>query len=335
MKDVRRIWFSPYSLTPRRSLGAHASQSSKTREGSLLKFEFESGAIGYSDLHPWTELGDDSLPTQLKKLADKNLTQLSTRSIELARKDATARAESRSVFEGLSVPNSHFLFTDASALTISDAAGIEAEGFKVLKAKAGKNLIAERKALEAVFGAEGNLSLKLRLDFNSVLDLKTAEEWLLSLSPSVREKIEFCEDPCAFDPAAWRELHKRTGIDFYCDLESESLFQTEQLGVKGLILKPARQNPRSLRAKSYSLVVTSYLDHPLGQMSASFEAACLNQSYDVGVCGLLSHVAYEASPYSERIPARGPALLPDLDQPGFGFGDLLQAEAWKEIGEFR
>lgn len=329
MSDIRRIWISPYTLSARRSLGSHSP--ARTREGSLLKVAFENGSLGYADLHPWVEFGDEPLAVQLKMLGAGSLTPLSSRSVELARLDSQFRALGESAFEGLSVPNSHFLFTEASLLTSDIASDAEADGFTVMKVKAGKNLLGERKALESVFGPESASKLKLRLDFNSSLDQKTVTDWLLSLSAQVRSRIEFCEDPCAFDANAWKEIRKRTEIDLYCDLESETLFANDASGIRGLVLKPARQNPSQLQSKTYALVITSYLDHPLGQMGASFEAARLNQIRDVSVCGLLSHVAYEPTAYSERLPARGPVLLPNLDEVGLGFGDLLEAEDWKEL----
>ena len=344
MSDVRRIWFSPYSLTPCAALGAHTTASpKKPRHGSLLKFEFQSGAIGYADLHPWTELGDQDLETQLKTLSESKFSRLSERSCELARLDSEARSQGVSVFQGLQIPTSHFLFTDLSELTETTLAEIESHGFSAFKAKAGRNLARERQALETAFKAhqkaQPKSQLKVRLDFNSTLDAKVVVEWLLSLEPSLRARVDFCEDPTPFDFAAWAQVRAQTGVDLYCDLESESLLRdgksenplADAAGVSGLILKPARQSIEAAKASAHKVVVTSYLDHPLGQMGAAFEAARLAQSRDVGVCGLLSQTAYELTAYSDELKTKGPQLLPSLEQSGFGFGDLLEAEPWQVL----
>ncbi len=348
MSDVRRIWFSPYSLSPRAALGAHTTASpmslpKKPRHGSLLKFEFQSGAIGYADLHPWTELGDQDLETQLKTLSESKFSRLSQRSCELARIDSEARSRGVSVFDGLQIPTSHFLFTDLSELTETTLAEIESQGFSIFKAKAGRNLAREREALETALNAhqkaQPKSQLKVRLDFNSSLVEKVAIEWLLSLEPSTRARIDFCEDPTPFESAAWAQVRAQTGVDLYCDLESESLLRDgnseRPLGadaaVSGLVLKPARQSIESAKASAHKVVVTSYLDHPLGQMGAAFEAARLAQSRDVGVCGLLSQTAYESTAYSGELKIEGPQLLPGLEQSGFGFGGLLEAEPWQVL----
>ena len=80
--------------------------------------------------------------------------------------------------------------------------------------------------------------------------------------------------------------------------------------------QPHRPLPISLRlARAYGkeLVVTSYLDHPLGQACAAWTAARLG----VKTAGLLTHSVYEPNLFSASILARGPRLA---FSPGTGFG---------------
>ena len=64
-----KIFVSPYELSPLR-------RSSNERSGVLVKVEFTDGITGYSDLHPWPELGDPSLKEILEALRTSPLTQV-------------------------------------------------------------------------------------------------------------------------------------------------------------------------------------------------------------------------------------------------------------------
>ena len=48
----------------------------------------------------------------------------------------------------------------------------------------------------------------------------------------------------------------------------------------------------------------------------------------IGVCGLLSHTAYETNAFSERFQNNGPNFVVPKGSKGFGFDDLLQGLTW-------
>lgn len=330
---VRQLFVSPYALQPIASLGAHAV--SRPREGLLLKVEFENESVGYADVHPWTELGDLPVSRQVDALAEGRPTKLALRSLALAKLDANARASKASAFAGLEVPPSHALFTETSRLTSGDLDKVVTEGFKTLKLKVGRDLAAERQVLEIFFG-EGSLNphkgdLDLRLDFNSYHDVTVVREWLLSLSVDLRSAIEFCEDPTGWRLETWQDLSIKTGLRFAVDRESEEVFNENSSAPYGVVIKPAVQNPASFKNSSPKVFVTSYLDHPVGQMGAALEAARLSKRVSVGTCGLLSQSAYEPNDYSLRIPSRGPDLNPSSDELGIGFAELLEKENWQAV----
>jgi o-succinylbenzoate synthase len=327
ISGIKTFWISPYQLMPRARLGAHSAQ--RPREGSLLKVEFENGRVGYCDVHPWTELGDQSLREQIQLLGKGQTTNLTARSLALAKLDADSRASKKSFFEGLAVPDSHYLFTDISQVSEASVQEIVSQGFVVAKVKVGAVLEVERKALESCAGL-----IQFRLDFNSVTKPSAVGEWLLSLSDTLRGAIEFCEDPCPWDEKVWADLQTKTGVSFVRDHGSDTLFSTDAgnlSAVSGLIVKPANQNPELLKNRKLKVYVTSYLDHPIGQMGAALEAARLNQRLDVEMCGLLSHSAYEQNAYSEAFPSRGPRLIPNVDECGVGFTSLLENEKWEKL----
>ncbi|RYZ69150.1 MAG: hypothetical protein EOP05_15275 [Proteobacteria bacterium] len=333
LQKAKRFWVSPYVLEPKESLGAHAV--ARPRGGLLLKVEFEKGLIGYGDIHPWTELGDLPVSKQRECLANNEPSALAYRSIANAWDDASARARNESAFTDLEVPESHALFTDPTAFTSLDLERVVIEKFQALKFKVGRDLANEKKALESFFGSRSPSPhkglLRLRLDFNSKTDLDLVRDWLLSFSAELRLAIDFCEDPGEWSYENWQDLTVETGIPFAIDRESSAVFSADALAPAGVILKPAAQDLSKFKNYSSTAFVTSYLDHPVGQMGAAFAAAKLAQEMPVGICGLLSQSAYKANAYSERFPSRGPVFLPDLSDVGFGFTELLEKENWQAV----
>jgi O-succinylbenzoate synthase len=96
-----KIWIAPYTLKARTSLGAKAKSSE--RSGALLKVEIADG-VGYSDLHPWQELGDLPLSDQLNSLKTSVPSKQAQRSLALAEFDRSARSKGISAFNGLVIP---------------------------------------------------------------------------------------------------------------------------------------------------------------------------------------------------------------------------------------
>ena len=106
-----------------------------------------------------------------------------------------------------------------------------------------------------------------------------------------RERVDFIEDPCPYDPHVWRALRKETGLPLALDRE----VATE--GVDVLIVKPAIRSP-DRRSSVLSTVVTSYMDHPVGQLHAAVVAA---RTATNPRCGLVTHLLYEPDAFSERL----------------------------------
>lgn len=331
-----KIWHSDYTLTPRlASLGGHAK--ARAREGALIRVEHDDGSIGYADVHPWTELGDEPLAIQMQKLSNFETTDLTQRSLELAALDSEARKANVSAFQGLQIPNSHFLITDLKKNFQSELMKAFDEGFSTLKIKVGRSLLSmseDRTTLEKSIATLQNF--RIRFDFNSQRNHVEVQEWLQSLTPALRESIEFLEDPCPWNLGNWAQLREQGHVPLAIDQESEEIFSTDEPGPVGQLLadaivKPAVQDPNEVVNPALRYVVTSYLDHPVGQLGAALEAGYLAERMKVGVCGLLSHTSYEANAYSEAFPAKGPTLVPRLGEPGIGFGALLEKENWQEL----
>jgi O-succinylbenzoate synthase len=275
-----QLWYWPYTLTPRRRLSELARPGA--REGALLR-----AGDGFADVHPWPELGDASLDEQLARLARGETTPLTRASLHLARLDGDARARGVSLFDGLTIPESHWPGDDPP------------EAFDTVKLK-GTASIPPR--------------VRLRIDFNGTL---TPEEFLRVAETLPRERVDFIEDPCAYDEGTWRELRARTGLRLALD---------RQPGVADVLVhKPALSD--TFPTFDGEVVVTSYMDHPIGQFGAAYVAATHRVS---ARCGLFTHVLYEPDEFIEAIRADAARLLPPAGT-GIGFDELLERLPWQRL----
>jgi o-succinylbenzoate synthase len=282
-----RLWVSRYRLVPRRPLSSVAAPGA--RSGALLRLRDENGAEGFADLHPWPELGDVELEQQLGMLARGEFTEQSRASLHLARVDGEARARGVSLFERLTIPESHWPGNDPP------------EGFDTVKIK-------------RVIPVPEHV--RIRIDFNATL---SAAKFLRIAETLPRERIDFIEDPCPYDAQTWQRLKDATGLRLALDRGIGSG------GYDVSIHKPALTADWPNAAGE--IVVTSYMDHPVGQFGAAYVAAI----HDVGGrCGLMTHVLYEPDAFIERIERDGARLRPPQGT-GIGFDDLLENLPWTTL----
>lgn len=283
-----------YELIPRARLNARAGEGG--RRGALLNIDG-----GYADVHPWPELGDAPLDEQLARLARGETTALTAQSLRFAAADAAARRAGRSLFDGLTVPRSHW----------PAAAGEAPAEFDIIKIK--------------MPGSELPPAGRLRLDFNATLDAGAFARLARTLPreriDSDRERIDFVEDPCPYDPATWRALREETGLRLA--LDRQIAFD----GVDVLVIKPAIQRAEEAELGDREIVVTSYMDHPVGQLHAAAVAARVAPN---AICGLVTHLLYEPNAFSERLRLDGARLVPPGGS-GIGFDDLLEGLPWTKL----
>ena len=263
------IWFCEYALSPQ-------------RRGALIRV-----GSGFADVHPWPELGDLPLETQLAMLARGETTSLTRRSMSMARIDGTARERGVSLFEGLTIPESHWPGPDPPP------------EFDTVKLK-GIERIPPR--------------VRLRFDFNAAL---TPEQFLMIAEGLPADRIDFVEDPCPYDGGTWSALREATGMRLALDR-----FVADE-GVDVLIVKPAIED---IPQTNKEMIITSYMDHPIGQFGAAYFAAL----HPAPRCGLFTHVLYERNEFIEAIHADGARLRPPAGT-GVGFDDLLERQPWKKL----
>ncbi|HXH38133.1 MAG TPA: enolase C-terminal domain-like protein [Thermoanaerobaculia bacterium] len=279
MPDAIHYW--RYELLPKRRLSGIAANG--PRHGALLRID-----DGFADVHPWPELGDAPLDTQLAMLARGETTALTRASLAFAAIDASARRDNRRLFEGLTIPRSHWPGADPP------------DGFDTVKLKSVDHIPDH---------------VRLRIDFNATL---APDEFVRIAATLPRERIDFIEDPCPYDAATWRELRARTGMRLALDRGTG----TEDVDV--IVVKPAVQKIPDSDAE---IVVTSYMDHPLGQLCAAYAAA---KASITATCGLVTHVLFEPDVFIERMRIDGTRLIPP-DGNGFGFDDLLERLPWRSL----
>jgi hypothetical protein len=298
------------------SLSAYSLQfrgKDKARHGFLLRRQQPDFAEGYADIFPWVEFGDPD-PKQIVELLKRKINDpslalppLLEKSWLMAERDGTARSQGRSLLNKSQILDNHFLITDVTEVSLGLIERALALGFTRFKLKVGRQWQQEAQLIGAAASKMQGRAL-WRLDCNL---LGKNCDW--NFLRDHLELIEYIEDPFA----QWSEWMTDWPWAFdqapFVPVSYDKLWQ---------VIKPAKQNPSPLTQQA---IYTSYLDHPLGQAHAFYEAYHWGDSDRVH--GLMSQNIYSSNAFVERLYSRGPKLSFDADL-GIGFTDLLQKQEW-------
>jgi O-succinylbenzoate synthase len=315
------LWYWKYKLTSRQPLNSRSLR--KEHVGALVRI-----GEGFACLHPWPELGDPPLRKCLDDLAGPRRRAIVRRAVRCAREDADARFIGDPLLEEIDVPDSHATLPWQDDRIVESAVG---KGFGRIKLKMGADLRSEATFL--VEQAGRHPGLRWCLDFNETPDPEEAESLLAGLPDPVRQRIDFIEDPCPYAATTWKRLWARFRIPLAVDRESAPTCDAAQV----MVIKPAVDEPWLLAEAAASLgqrvVVTSYMEHPLGQCFAAWEAAKLNVQFPglVDICGLQTHHLFTPGDFAERLGRWSPAFR-SPGGTGLGFDDLLEKLPWKRLG---
>lgn len=320
MNDFKKVSYSPYELNFR---------TGQSRHGVLLRFEFSEG-LGYADCHPWPNFGDLSLADQLKNLSLGILTNLTSCSLACAKIDRDGRMAKTNCLSDLEIPRSHYLITSLERLTETKLNDLWTDGFRELKIKVGRDPVNEVAQINSLF--KSSKLFQLRFDFNGLPSIDETRDFISKLDPKITTQIEFIEDPISGEAGEWFELQDELGHTLARDLmdvansEAHYFVRVAKPAVQD-VLQLVREEPQSVE-----LVVTSYMDHPLGQAHAAFTAAMLHKKIPDRVLlpGLLHHHVYEPNSFSEMLSNRGP-VFKAIEGTGFGFDQLLESQPWKTL----
>lgn len=328
-----KVFYHVYELKPLADL--NAVSASKTRQGALVKIAWTNGKTGYADLHPWPELGDEPLQEQLLRLKSLKLTPLSEQTVWFAKRDANARAENRTLWAaGVQVKNND-LINDVTRLEIGYLDEIVKRGFTTVKIKCGRDLEAESRLINTVAG-RGDLFI--RMDFNGVGTMATFERFMRAVNRESDSRIEYVEDPFAYDHEGWREVRKRWRVAIDFELGRSPWTKGERPMADVLVLKPARMDVDATvaRALTYGmgLVVTSSMDHTIGVMHAHAVAQELKKKHDLSMLtsGCLTFRQYQMDTFAAHVPVQGP-FIGKPPGVGVGFDELLAGLPWKAAAD--
>ncbi len=314
----QKVFYHRYALHSEERLNVKSAR--RKHEGVLIRV-----GEGVGCIHPWEVFGDEAVEVQLRELSKGRFTRLSKNAFDCAQLDAEARERGLSLFDGLQVPLSH--------ATVGENEDVEAlikAGFTKLKIKAGSNV--ERDAERANTLASRFPEVQLRIDFNCNFRGDQVGDFVELLSEQTRSQIDFLEDPCSYKDGCWTGLRKLYGIRLAMDIGVEEVAALYSYAV----IKPAKNKVRKIaedaRAHGRRCVVTSYMDHPIGQAYAAYQAGMLDAHF-LGVCdhaGLMTHGLFEANAFSEKLGTVQPQW-PSIGGTGLGFDELLESLEWTEL----
>ncbi len=311
------IYIHRYELHSRERLNLRSTR--RSHAGVLVRI-----GDGFGCLHPWPELGDRPLEEQLQLLGQGRTTPLLEQTLECCRIDGEFREQGKNAFEGVEIPRSHF--------TMPQDWGDDelSSGFQTVKMKSGTGVGEVMKRASRVL--ESTPDMRFRLDYNFAFrEIEELEIWW-ELMVGLTEKIDFLEDPLPFSESVWQELKQRLPQFRYA--LDRSFEETDVPEVR--VIKPALQNRQwaCLNVADHQQVVfTSYMDHPLGQVWAAWNAASLVPFFKEQLidCGLVTHhLFHDADPFVAAMGPVEPVLTPP-EGTGFGFDALLENLPWERL----
>ncbi|MBK1827231.1 enolase C-terminal domain-like protein [Haloferula rosea] len=314
------LWYWKYKLVTRQPLNSKSNK--REVEGVLLRVD-----DGFACMQPWPELGDPSLQRCLDDLKGPRRWPIVRRALRCAKEDADARFIGDPLLEEIDLPMSHATLPWLDDRIVESALS---KGFRCFKMKAGRDLKMELEFLLKT--AEAHPNIRWRLDFNEVLEPDQATKFLLEIPENIRQRMDFVEDPCPYSASRWKELGRTVKVPLAVDREAAPLCDSAQV----MVVKPAVDEPwllaEAAAKQGQQVIVTSYMDHPLGQCFAAWEAAKLNVQFPglVGLCGLQTHQLFAPTDFAERLGRWSPEFKP-AGGTGLGFDDLLEKLPWKRL----
>jgi o-succinylbenzoate synthase len=286
-------------------------------------------ADGYAAIHPWTEFGDAPIQQQLDHLSQGHTTPLLERALHCAQLDGAARRAGHSLFSPeLPVPPSHYSWSMAQHV-MPQIDFMQQHGFTAVKLKGIANYGETRGFMESL--AKAFPEIQLRVDFNSCMDPRSFYKFIEHLPLRVYRQLDLIEDPCPYDPAVWEQARQRWGVRLALDKG----WRSATTGFDTVVVKPARRDWREVATvhPQHPLLLTSAMDHPLGQSYAAYEAALAWQHFGprLELTGLCTQHLFEKDAFTERLSIAAGTLQVDKTGTGLGFDDLLSQLPWERL----
>jgi O-succinylbenzoate synthase len=212
---------------------------------------------------------------------------------------------------------------------------ITTEGWEALKTKGTRDLVKTLASLSELVSLSAEHPVKLRIDFNSCLSAAEFASFMREMPAAVRDRLDFIEDPFRYDAEAWNAARREFNVKLACDKGLTSSEQNET-GYDFAVLKPGRRDWRATIdrvPKSTRIVMTSAMDHAIGQSFAAWEAAMAWRELGdrMDLCGLCTEHLFEQDAFFERLHSRGGLLEVDRSGTGLGFDEVIERLPWKEV----
>jgi O-succinylbenzoate synthase len=233
-----------------------------------------------------------------------------------------------SLFDGLEVPPSHYSWSAAQP-TWAQIDFLQDKGFRAIKVKGFNNYGETTRFLDAT--ARACPHLRLRADFNGCLEPAAFRKFVEFMPLRVYRQMDLIEDPVPYEEGLWNEVRDRWQVRLALDKG----WQNGQTGFDCVVVKPARRDWRVVAARhpGVRLMLTSAMDHPLGQAWAAYESAlawqALGESLELG--GLVTHHLFQRDAFSERLGISEGVLQVDRSGTGLGFDEVLRALEWEQL----
>jgi O-succinylbenzoate synthase len=311
-----------YALKSRGALNAVSVR--RTFEGALVEVN---GGVGC--LHPWPEFGDEGVEDQLHILKNGGTTKVIERALRMAAVDGAARRAGVSLFEGQEVPLSHYSW-DGNGDFDEQVERVLREGWRAVKTKGTKDLLGLVTWMERFANAAPGV--QMRVDFNSCLSEADFVTWWGMLGEKVRGMVDFVEDGFGYQAGRWEAVRKACGVRLALDKALRGAVS----GFDVAVLKPGRRDWRVMVSElpaTVPVVLTSAMDHAIGQSFAAWEAACALRELGSRVdrCGLCTEHLFEQDAFFERMGSRGGVLTVDREGTGLGFDEVLRGLDWVNL----
>jgi O-succinylbenzoate synthase len=324
MARVNILHFHPYTLYSRGALNAVSMR--REFHGALIRVD-----EGVGCLHPWPEFGDAPIDEQLSVLRDGGSTRVIECALRMAATDGEARRRGVSLFAGLEVPPCHWSW-DQNQPSEPQMHRVVEEGWRAIKTKGWGNVGEVLRWMDSFASKSEGAEVRLRVDFNSCLQPYQFGNFMEWMPLRVRERLDFVEDPLPYQPELWSQMQERYGVTLALDKQLRGACE----GFEVAVLKPGRREWREITddlPPQKRIVMTSAMDHAIGQSFAAWEAAVAWQELGarMDLCGLSTEHLFAQDEFFGRLRSEGGQLLVDRDGTGLGFDDELRKLPWQRL----
>jgi O-succinylbenzoate synthase len=321
---VPSLHHHPYTLYSRGALNAVSQR--RDFHGALILVE---GGVGC--LHTWPEFGDPPIEEQLEILRAGGSTKVIERALHMAAIDGEARRQGVSLFAGLEIPPCHYSW-DQNQPSPPQMKRVIEEGWQAIKTKGWGRVGEVLRWLDSFASKDTTGKIRLRVDFNSCLTAHDFRNFMTWMSPRVRERLDYVEDPFPYDAALWTEMQETLHVRLALDKQLRGASE----GFDIAVLKPGRREWRELvhdLPGQTRVVMTSAMDHAIGQSFAAYESAVAWRELGgrLDLCGLSTEHLFAQDDFFARLQSKGGQLSVDREGTGLGFDAVLKKLKWEKV----